>query len=154
MSDLHTMKLHYILPLLSVFVTSTLSAQVDDGDLAPVQVVAEPVSEPDNDPNRPHVVVEEMPSFPGGQEALMKYIAKEMKYPEEAVENQIQGAVFVTFVVERDGAISEVKTLRGLGSSLDQEAIRVVKGMPKWLPGKQNGKEVRVQYNLPIRFKL
>ena len=86
-----------ILPVVALLACSGLSAQVDDGDLAPVQVVAEPVPEPDNDPNRPHVVVEEMPSFPGGQEALMKYIAKEMKYPEEAVENHIQGAVFVTF---------------------------------------------------------
>jgi protein TonB len=145
------MKLHYVLPFLAVLATSTLSAQVQDDDMVPVIRVDQ---EPAPDPNEPFTIVEEMPSFPGGQEALMKYIAKEMKYPEEAVENQIQGAVFVTFVVEVDGRISDLKVLRGIRYGCDEEALRVVKGMPKWTPGKQRGKEVRVQYNLPIRFKL
>lgn len=151
MSDLHTMKLHYALPFLAVLVTSTLSAQVQDDDMVPVPRVER---EPAIDPNEPFTIVEEMPSFPGGQEAWLKYVAKELKYPKEAVENQIQGVVFVTFVVEVDGAISDVKVLRGIRYGCDEEAIRVVKGMPKWTPGKHNGKEVRVQYNLPIRFKL
>lgn len=95
-----------------------------------------------------------MPEFPGGQEAMMKYLSGQLKYPEEAVENGVQGAVFVTFVVERDGRISEVKVLRGIGAGCDEESERVVKGMPNWKPGKQNGKLVRTRYNLPIRFKL
>ena len=86
-----------------------------------------------------------MPEFPGGHEAMMTYIAKQLKYPEEAVENNIQGRVFIAFVVERDVSISEVKVLRGIGAGCDKEAVRVVMGMPKWLPGKQKGKMVRVR---------
>lgn len=123
----------------------------NDPDITPVPVV-EAESAPD--PNEPLTVVEEMPEFPGGQEAMMKYLSGQLKYPEEAVENGVQGAVFVTFVVERDGRISEVKVLRGIGAGCDEESERVVKGMPNWKPGKQNGKLVRTRYNLPIRFKL
>ncbi len=112
------------------------------------------IPENDRDPNEPLTIAEEMPSFPGGQEALMKYLAGRITYPEDAEENGIQGAVFISFVVERDGGITDVKTLRGIGGGCDEEAVRVVRGMPKWQPGKQNGKLVRVRYTLPIRFKL
>lgn len=99
------------------------------------------------------VVVEEMPEFPGGMAKLTEYLAKNIKYPQAARENGIQGRVFVNFVVERDGSISNVKVMRSLGGGCDEEAVRVVKSMPKWEPGKQRGKAVRVSYNLPINFK-
>ncbi len=100
------------------------------------------------------MVVENMPEFKGGQNALSKYIVENLKYPEAAKNNKIQGRVFVSFIVEKDGSVSNVKVLRGIGSGCDDEAIRVVKGMPKWTPGEQRGKKVRVQYNLPINFSL
>ncbi|MCB9336111.1 MAG: energy transducer TonB [Flavobacteriales bacterium] len=100
-------------------------------------------------------IVESMPEFPGGgQEALFKYLQKEMKYPQVAKENGIQGTVFVNFVVGKDGKIRDVKILRGVNKMLDDEAIRVVKAMPSWKPGKQRGKAVSVSYNLPIKFTL
>jgi protein TonB len=100
-------------------------------------------------------IVESMPEFPGGgQEALFKYLQKEMKYPQVAKENGIQGTVFVNFVVGKDGKIRDVKVLRGVNKMLDDEAIRVVKAMPSWSPGKQRGKAVSVSYNLPIKFTL
>lgn len=100
-------------------------------------------------------IVESMPEFPGGgQEALFKYLQKEMKYPQIAKENGIQGTVFVNFVVGKDGKIRDVKILRGVNKMLDEEAIRVVKAMPSWKPGKQRGKPVSVSYNLPIKFTL
>jgi len=100
------------------------------------------------------MVVEQMPSYPGGQEAMYKYIAENIKYPEEARTKGIQGKVIMTFVVEKDGSVSDVKVIRGIGSGCDEEGVRVVKGMPKWTPGKQNGEFVRVQFNLPINFAL
>ncbi len=99
-------------------------------------------------------LVEEEPSYPGGDEARIKFLQENMKYPEEAIKHGVQGKVFVTFVVEVDGSLSDVKVLRGIGSGCDDEAIRVVKSMPKWIPGKQKGIPVRIQFNLPIDFKL
>ena len=99
-------------------------------------------------------VVEEMPSFPGGQGALMQYLASNIKYPVVAQENGVQGRVIVSFVVERDGPISDVKVARSVDPSLDREAQRVVKSMPKWKPGKQNGSAVRVKYTVPVVFRL
>jgi protein TonB len=100
------------------------------------------------------VVVEEMPEFPGGELALRKYIAQAIKYPTIAQENGIQGKVFVNFVVDRDGSVSNAKIARGVDPSLDKEALRVVNGLPKWKPGKQRGKPVRVSYTVPISFQL
>ena len=100
------------------------------------------------------MVVESMPEFPGGEPSLYKYLAENIKYPQMAKESGIQGRVFVTFVVERDGSVTDVRVLRGIGGGCDEEAIRVVKAMPKWTPGKQRGKSVRVQYNLPVKFTL
>lgn len=99
-------------------------------------------------------VVEEQPGYPGGEEARIAYLQQNIKYPEEAKELGIQGKVFVTFVVEVDGSITDVRVLRGIGGGCDEEAIRVVKSMPKWVPGKQRGVPVRVQFNLPIKFTL
>ena len=99
-------------------------------------------------------VVEEMPSFPGGNVALMSYLNGNTKYPVVAQENGVQGRVIVSFVVERDGSISDVKVARSVDPSLDREAQRVVKSMPKWKPGKQNGSAVRVKYTVPVVFRL
>lgn len=99
-------------------------------------------------------VVEEDPEFPGGMEALYKYLGESIKYPTLAKENNIEGKVYVTFVVEKDGSIANPRILRDIGGGCGQEAIRVVKSMPKWKAGKQRGKNVRVQFNLPVSFKL
>ena len=100
------------------------------------------------------MVVESMPEYPGGEATLYKYLAENIKDPQMAKESGIQGRVFVTFVVERDGSVTDVRVLRGIGGGCDEEAIRVVQNMPKWTPGKQRGKSVRVQYNLPVKFTL
>ena len=99
-------------------------------------------------------IVEEMPSFPGGEQKLLEYVAKNTKYPQIARESGIQGRVFIGFVVEPDGSISNVKVLRGIGGGCDEEAVRVIKSLPKWKPGKQRGKAVRVSYQIPVNFKL
>ena len=99
-------------------------------------------------------VVEEMPSFPGGSAALMSYLNGNTKYPVVAQENGVQGKVIISFVVERDGSISDVKVARSVDPSLDREAQRVVKSMPRWTPGKQNGQTVRVKYTVPVVFRL
>ncbi len=99
-------------------------------------------------------VVESMPEFPGGMGKLMNYLASNIKYPPLAKESGIQGRVFINFVVETDGRISKVKILRGIGGGCDEEAVRVVEAMPKWKPGMQRGKPVRVSYNLPVKFTL
>ena len=105
-------------------------------------------------PQQIFTIVEQMPEFPGGEEKLFEYLGKNIKYPSMARENGITGTVYVTFVVEGNGEISDVKKLRGIGGGCDEEAMRVVKAMPSWKAGKQNGKSVRVQYNLPIKFTL
>lgn len=99
-------------------------------------------------------IVEEMPEYPGGDKKLLEYVAKSVKYPQIARESGIQGRVFVNFVIEPDGSVSNVKVLRGIGGGCDEEAMRVIKSMPKWKPGKQRGKAVRVTYTLPVNFKL
>lgn len=99
-------------------------------------------------------VVEQMPSFPGGETMLMEYFSSNIRYPEVAVENGIQGRVVVTFVVERDGSISDVEVTKSVDPSLDREAVRVTKSMPRWKAGMQNGKAVRVKYAMPVEFSL
>ncbi len=108
------------------------------------------------DDEQPEVynVVEVDPEFPGGIEALYKYLAENITYPQQAKDSGIQGRVYVTFVVEKDGSITGAKVLRGIGGGCDEEALRVVNAMPKWTPGKQLGEPVRVQFNLPVVFKL
>ena len=130
-----------------------INAEVDQQEVieeyVPVEVEEEEVVEQEI-----FQIVEEMPAFPGGEAKLMEYVAKNIKYPQIARETGIQGRVFVGFVVEPDGSVSNVKVLRGIGGGCDEEAMRVVKSMPKWKPGKQRGKAVRVSYMLPVNFKL
>ncbi|MCX6268874.1 MAG: M56 family metallopeptidase [Bacteroidetes bacterium] len=104
--------------------------------------------------NEVYTVVEKLPSFPGGEEGYRKFLIENIKYPETAIKNAVTGTVYITFVVEKDGSVREVKVLRGIGSGCDEEALRVVKMMPNWNPGEQKGKPVAVQYNLPIKFNL
>lgn len=99
-------------------------------------------------------VVEVDPEFPGGVEALYKYLAENIKYPVMAKNNKVEGRVYITFVIEKDGTVSDAKVLRSVNEELDAEALRVIKAMPKWKPGMQQGVPVRVQYNIPITFKL
>ena len=108
----------------------------------------------ENVDNKVYDVAEQQPSFPGGQGALMSWIANNIHYPPVAEENGIQGRVMVSFVVEKNGSISQVQVVRGVEPSLDKEAVRVIKSMPKWTPGKQGGQAVRVKYSLPVSFKL
>jgi protein TonB len=104
--------------------------------------------------NKVFDVVEQMPSYPGGNNALMSYLSSNIKYPVVAQENGVQGRVTVGFVVERDGSITDVNILKSVDPSLDREAARVVRSMPRWTPGKQNGQAVRVKYNVPVTFRL
>ncbi len=119
-------------------------------------VIQAPIAAPVEDPeeNRIHVVVERMPEFPGGEAAMNQFINRTIRYPVIAQENGIQGRVVVQFVVNTDGKIVDVEVVRGVEESLDQEAVRVVKAMPPWNPGRQGGKNVRVKYTLPIRFRI
>ncbi|MDH6353999.1 protein TonB [Dysgonomonas sp. PH5-45] len=103
---------------------------------------------------KPFKVVEQMPTFKGGPAELMKYLANNIKYPDIAAQNNIEGKVIITFVVGKDGSISNVKVVKTLDPSCDREALRVVKAMPAWIPGRQNGQSVPVEYTLPVTFKL
>lgn len=104
--------------------------------------------------NKVFDVVEEMPHFPGGAAALQAFLKSNTKYPVVAQENGVQGRVIVSFVVERDGSITDVRVVRSVDPSLDREASRVVRSMPRWSPGKQNGSAVRVKYTVPVVFRL
>ncbi len=117
------------------------------------EVIAQP-EPPKEEETKVFDVVEQMPSFPGGPSALMQYLASNIKYPVVAEENGVQGRVIVTFVVEKDGSITDVRVVKSVDPSLDKEATRVVKSMPKWIPGKQNGSAVRVKYTVPVTFRL
>lgn len=117
-------------------------------------VIAEPEPPKHEEENKVFDIVEQQPLFPGGPAALMKYLSENTKYPVVAQENGVQGRVTVQFVVEKDGSISDVHVLRGVDPSLDKEAVRVVKSMPRWTPGKQNGSAVRVKYQVPVTFRL
>lgn len=118
------------------------------------EVIAEPEPPKHEEEDKVFDIVEQQPMFPGGQTALMKYLSEHTKYPVVAQENGVQGRVTVQFVVEKDGSISDVHVLRGVDPSLDKEAVRVVKSMPRWTPGKQNGINVRVNYRVPVLFRL
>ncbi len=130
-----------------------INAEVDQNEqieeYVPVEVEEEEIQEAEI-----FTIVEEMPEFPGGMNKLAEYLGKNIKYPQMARESGIQGRVFVQFVVEPDGSVSNVAVMRSLGGGCDEEAIRVVKSMPKWKAGKQRGKPVRVSYILPVNFKL
>ena len=99
-------------------------------------------------------MVETDPEFPGGLDSLARFIKANLRYPEEALKQGIEGRVFVSFVIEEDGSVSNVRLLRDIGGGCGQEAVRVVKMMPKWKPARQKGKAVRSQYNLPVQFSI
>lgn len=124
------------------------SGPVVSGPVGPVMAAEE------GDEGEVFQVVEQMPEFPGGMDKLMEYLSKNIKYPSIAQENNIQGRVIVEFVVNKDGSIVEPKVMRSVDTSLDNEAMRVIKSMPKWNPGKQRGKAVRVRYTVPVLFRL
>ncbi len=139
-------------------------ADVDEVDIASTEELGQqveikyvPVTVEEEEPEEQTIfeVVEEMPEFPnGGQAGLMQYLAKNIKYPTIAQENGTQGRVVCQFVVNKDGSIVDVKVLRGVDPYLDKEAVRVISTMPKWKPGKQRGKPVRVKYTVPVMFRL
>ncbi len=139
-------------------------ADVDEVDIASTEELGQqveikyvPVEVEEEEPEEQTIfeVVEEMPEFPnGGQAGLMQYLAKNIKYPTIAQENGTQGRVVCQFVVNKDGSIVDVKVLRGVDPYLDKEAVRVISTMPKWKPGKQRGKPVRVKYTVPVMFRL
>jgi TonB family protein len=115
-----------------------------------------PVSHDHNNKMDVSYKLEHMPEYPGGIDSLMTYVGRNVKYPQVEKEAGISGTCYVTFVVDKDGSVTDVKILRGVkgGPGCDEEALRVVKSMPAWIPGEQNGKLVRVQFNLPIKFRL
>lgn len=128
----------------------------DDAATAQVQQYVAPavVEEEEESENTIFTVVEKMPQFPGGDPALLKYISTQIKYPIIAQENGIQGRVVVSFVVNKDGSVVDAEVVRGVDPSLDKEALRVIGTLPKWAPGEQRGKPVRVKYTVPVQFRL
>ena len=133
------MKRIIMMAIAACMMTLGAQAQVRKGNTAPQDVFD---------------VVEEMPQYPGGMQAMLSFLQENITYPKDAQEKKISGRVIVTFVVEKDGSISNVETVKSVFPSLDEEAVRIVKAMPNWKPGKQNGKVVRVKYTLPISFSL
>ena len=117
------------------------------------EVIAQP-EPPKEEETKVFDVVEVMPTFPGGQQALFEWLSKNIKYPVVAEENGVQGRVIVTFVVERNGSITDVQVAKSVDPSLDKEAVRVVKAMPHWIPGKQNGSAVSVKFTVPVTIRL
>ena len=131
-----------------------IASSEETGEAVEIKYVPVEVEEEEPVEEEIFEVVEEMPSFPGGQAALMQYLGKNIKYPTIAQENGTQGRVVCQFVVNRDGSIVDVKVIRGVDPYLDKEAVRVISSMPKWQPGKQRGKPVRVKYTVPVMFRL
>ena len=146
------------------FVDNTVSLNPDDfntGDVnSPVEIAEVPENVKKQEPisidvpEPPEIFVQEMPSFPGGDAERQKFLYDHIIYPQGASENGIEGTVYIQFVVDTKGNITDVKILRGIGGGCEEEALRVVKMMPQWNPGRQNGRSVRVLYNMAIRFTL
>jgi periplasmic protein TonB len=114
----------------------------------PVEVIEDPEKAP------PVLIVEEMPEYPGGDMERLRFLASNIQYPMQATENGIQGTVYFQFIIDSKGNITDVKILRGIGGGCDEEALRVIKMMPQWKPGRQNGRTVRVLYTMPVSFRL
>ena len=129
-------------------------SEADDKTLITAAPVVTAAKEVEEEETQVFFIVEDMPEFPGGEMALRAYIANAIKYPVIAQENGIQGKVYVTFVVGKDGSVSNATIARGVDPSIDKEALRVVNALPKWKPGKQRGKPVNVSYTVPINFVL
>lgn len=138
-----------------VVVDTEIVSTEDASDAAQVETYTPPVvEEEEEDPNQIFKVVEKQAEFPGGEAAMYAFIQKTLKYPVVAAENGLKGRVTCEFTINKDGSIEDVKILKGVDPSLDKEAIRVISAMPKWKPGEQRGKAVRVSFTLPITFKL
>lgn len=133
---------------------STIQSNEDKGEAVEIKYVPEVVEEEEVEEQHIFQVVEEMPEFPGGMAECLKFLAKNIKYPTIAQENGVQGRVIVQFVVNQDGSIVDPVVVRSVDPYLDKEALRVIQMMPKWKPGKQRGKAVRVKYTVPVTFKL
>jgi len=133
---------------------STIQASDETDKAVEVKYVPVEVEEEEVEEQQIFQVVEEMPEFPGGMAECMKFLSKNIKYPPISAENGIQGRVIVQFVVNQDGSIVDPVVVRGVDSHLDKEALRVIQMMPKWKPGKQRGKAVRVKYTVPVMFRL
>ena len=133
---------------------SDIRSSEDDNTAVEIKYVEPVVEEPEPEEEEIFQIVEKEPSFPGGQAALMRYLSEHISYPVTAQEAGIQGRVILQFVVNRDGSIVDIQVVRGVDAALDQEAVRVVSAMPKWTPGEQRGKTVRVRYTLPVLFRL
>ncbi len=134
--------------------TEELVQTTQNGEVPDSNVYVEPTDPVTPEMNVPRVFVEEMPEYPGGIPELMKYISENIAYPEDAIANNIQGRVILRFVVNTDGSVDRIQLLRGIDSSLDNEAIRVVSTLPKFKPGKQQGIPVPVWFSLPVLFRL
>ena len=140
------------LPDMEYLNQSSVNIPVDVSFEKPAEKPEEVIEDPEKAPAE--IFVEEMPLFPGGDTERQKFLAETIQYPQQAAENAIQGTVYVQFVVNSIGNITDAKILRGIGGGCDEEALRVIKMMPQWKPGRQNGKTVRVLYNMPVIFKL
>ncbi len=124
---------------------------IDPADLQQNKLIVE---DPVEDNKIWEGIVEQVPSFPGGESAMYEWLGKNIVYPVIAIENRIQGRVTLQFVVEKNGEIGDIRIIRGVDTSIDKEALRVIKSMPKWIPGRQGGNPVRVRYTLPVQFRL
>ncbi len=144
-------KLFLILPAIAVLIY-LFSFSLNEPVIGQTNSMAQTKLQGEDD--KVYTVVDQIPEFPGGEEARIKFMTENITYPKEALKNGIQGRVFVTFVVEKDGKITNVKVLKGIGGGCDEEAARVISMMPSWTPGKKKGKPVRVQFNMPVQFKL
>lgn len=137
-------KILFIALLSFGFMANAMAQHFDEGEEVIEQSESDKVFE----------VVEKMPSFPGGPGAMYDFMAKNIKYPEVAVECVIQGSVIVTFIVKKDGSLSDVRVAKSVDPSLDKEAVRIIKSMPKWIPGIEKGQYVNVKFTLPVTFRL
>lgn len=131
-----------------------IDAEDNEDTEAEVYVPVEVEEEEEAEEAEIFLVVEQSPGFPGGEIARLKYLGNNINYPQMARESGIQGTVYITFVVEPNGSVTNIRILRGIGGGCDEEAVRVIKAMPKWKPGRQRNKPVRVQFNMPIKFTL
>lgn len=134
-----------------------INTEINPEDAQPVYVTPVKVQLEDEKPlseETPFIVVEKMPEYPGGIGAMHDFLAKNIEFPQTAIETGIKGTVYLYFIVEKDGSISNIKIIRGIGGGCDQEAGRVISKMPKWNPGSQRGKPVRVSFNIPVVFDL
>ena len=139
---------HLLLITILMSMTATLSAQNNKSEQERLPVKVEERSQ------EVHTIVEQMPVFPGGEAALLAYLAQHLKYPAQAIRDRVQGIVLLRFVVLENGRVGQVQTIKSLEPHCDAEAKRVVKSLPRFIPGRQGGKAVRVWYTLPIRFQL